>query len=123
MGVAVGGTTVRVGLAVAEGGIAVGVELIALVGRMGVLPEVASGITVDVGADTRGIVQAMVVVRSRTTARATQLPCRRVGDIQAYDRKQREREMTCLKKKAARLGFDLLPHDPATAVAQAAATA
>ncbi len=42
---------------------------------------------------------------------------------EAYDRKQREREMTYLKKKAAKLGFDLLPHDPATAVAQAVATA
>lgn len=37
------------------------------------------------------------------------------------EQKQKEREFAYLKKKAAKLGFDLLPHDPITAVAQAVA--
>jgi len=40
---------------------------------------------------------------------------------EAYEQKQREREITYLKKKAAKLGFDLSPHDSAKAVAQAVA--
>lgn len=42
---------------------------------------------------------------------------------EAYEQKQRERELAYLKKKAAKLGFDLLPHDPTTAVARAVAMA
>jgi len=38
-----------------------------------------------------------------------------------YETKQQERELAYLKKKAAKLGFDLSPHDPAKAVAQAVA--
>ena len=38
---------------------------------------------------------------------------------EAYEQKQREREIIYLKKKAAKLGFDLSPHNPAKAVAQA----
>ena len=37
------------------------------------------------------------------------------------ERTQREREVEYLKRKAAKLGFDILPHDPTTAVAQAVA--
>ena len=40
---------------------------------------------------------------------------------EAYEQKQQEREIAYLKKKAAKLGFDLSPHDPAAAVAQAVA--
>ena len=40
---------------------------------------------------------------------------------EAYEQKQREREIAYLKKKAAKLGFDISPHNPATAVAQAVA--
>lgn len=39
----------------------------------------------------------------------------------AYEQKQKEREVAYLKKKAAKLGFDLLPHDPTAAVARAVA--
>ena len=49
----------------------------------------------------------------------------RVQDVdlgaEAYQQKPREREIIYLKKKAAKLGFDLSPHDPAKAVAQAVA--
>ena len=40
---------------------------------------------------------------------------------EAYERTQREREVEYLKRKAAKLGFDILPHNPAAAVAQAVA--
>lgn len=40
---------------------------------------------------------------------------------EAYEQKQCEREVAYLKKKAAKLGYDLSPHDPATLVAQAVA--
>lgn len=40
----------------------------------------------------------------------------------AYEHKQRDREVAYLKKKAAKLGFDLSPHDSAVAVALAVAT-
>jgi hypothetical protein len=40
---------------------------------------------------------------------------------EAYERTQREREVEYLKRKAAKLGFDILPHDLTTAVAQAVA--
>jgi hypothetical protein len=40
---------------------------------------------------------------------------------EAYEKKQREREIAYLKKKAVKLGFDLTPHDSAKAVAQAVA--
>ena len=40
---------------------------------------------------------------------------------EAYEVKQREREIAYLKKKAAKLGFDISPHDPTAAVAQAVA--
>ena len=40
---------------------------------------------------------------------------------EAYERKQPEREMAYLKKKAAKLGFDLSPHNPTAAMAQAVA--
>lgn len=39
----------------------------------------------------------------------------------AYDKKQREREIAYLQKKAAKLGFELSPHNPIVAVAQAGA--
>ncbi|MCL6511961.1 MAG: hypothetical protein K6U78_14910 [Anaerolineae bacterium] len=38
---------------------------------------------------------------------------------EAYEKKQQKRELAYLKEKAARLGFDLLPHDPAVAQAVA----
>ncbi len=40
---------------------------------------------------------------------------------EVYEQKQREREIAYLKKKAAKLGFDLSPQDPAATVAQAVA--
>ena len=40
---------------------------------------------------------------------------------EAYERTQREREVEYLKRKAAKLGFDISPHDPSAAVAQAVA--
>lgn len=39
----------------------------------------------------------------------------------AYEQKQQEREIAYLKKRAAKLGFDLSPHDPVAAVALAVA--
>lgn len=49
--------------------------------------------------------------------------CVQYEDIgaEAYEVKQREREIAYLKKKAARLGFDISPHDPTAAIAQAVA--
>ena len=40
---------------------------------------------------------------------------------EAYEQKQKEREVAYLKKKAAKLGFDLLPHDSTAAIARAVA--
>ena len=40
---------------------------------------------------------------------------------EAYEQKHKEREIAYLKKKAAKLGYDLSPHDPTAAVAQAVA--
>lgn len=37
---------------------------------------------------------------------------------EAYGQKQKERELAYLKKKAVKLGFDLLPHDPTAALAR-----
>ena len=42
---------------------------------------------------------------------------------EAYEQKQKEREVAYLKKKAAKLGFDLLPHDPTAAISRAVALA
>lgn len=40
---------------------------------------------------------------------------------EGYEQKQREREVAYLQKKAAKLGFDLSPHDPTIAVAKTVA--
>jgi len=40
---------------------------------------------------------------------------------EAFEHKQKEREIVYLKKKAAKLGFDLLPHDSTAAIARAVA--
>ena len=40
---------------------------------------------------------------------------------EAYEQKQKEREVAYLKKKAAKLGFDLLSHDSTAAIARAVA--